>query len=778
MAKHSSDNDKTRNHISISKGITISHYKIIRKIGAGGMGEVYLAEDTELNRNVALKFLPPHLCQDEDCRARFKREAQAAAVLEHPNIVTIHEVSEHQGRPYIVMQYIEGRSLRDILKDQELPIDEIIDLVIQICHGLGKAHQSGVIHRDIKPSNIVIGSDGRPRLLDFGLAAIKGDTHITRTGSTLGTVGYMSPEQVQGREVDHRSDLFSLGVVLYEMIAGRLPFKGDTEAATMNSVINETPEPLSRYKSGVSDKLQDIVSKLLEKDPSLRYQSADGLISDLKTFGRDQLSDSGKEESRPSIAVLPFTNLSADPEQEYFCDGMAEEIINALTHVEGLRVVARTSCFAFKGRHEDIREIGRKLNVDNVLEGSVRKAGDRIRITGQLIKISDGYHLWSERYDRELSDIFEVQDEISMAIVDKLRVKLLGGEHERIVKRPTDNLEAYNLYLKGRYHWNNRSAKEVQKAVECLQKAVELDPGFSLGYAGLADAYIIGDDDTYVHKRRRAPLQLTEKLSLAEISVFKALELDSSLGEAHAALAQIRSNQWKWHEAEKEYLTAIRLNPRYATAHHWYSIFLATKGKFTVSWKHIKIARELDPLSLAIIAAQAFGCYVMGRYVEALEICREGFELNADFPLYSLISGWSLLEKKDYDEAVRQFYRAIELTKKQLPGEDDPFRWMPHIGRAYAMMGEPGKAKKILEDTIEKAKYEHGPLYPIAALCLAIGEMDRGFEWLERSIEEREFWLPVFRFSPLFHSVRNAPRFLSLMSRIGIDQDVQEITHD
>jgi TolB-like protein len=556
------------------------------------------------------------------------------------------------------------------------------------------------------------------------------------------------------------------------MIAGRLPFKGDTEAATTNAVINEVPEPLSRYKSGVSGKLQEIVSKLLEKDLSLRYQSAMGLVSDLKTLARDQLSDSKKEVSQPSIAVLPFTNLSADAEQEYFCDGMAEEIINALTHVEGLRVVARTSCFAFKGKHIDIREIGRKLNVDNVLEGSVRKAGNRVRITGQLIKISDGYHLWSDRYDRELSDIFEVQDEISIAIVEKLKVKLLGDEHEQRVKRPTDNLEVYNLYLKGRYHWNNRSPKETQRAIECLKKAVDLDPGFCLGYAGLADAYLIQTDGITAYEMRRTILAQAEK------SVFKALELDSSLAEAHAALAHIRFSQWNWHEAEKEYLSAIRLNPRYATAHHWYAVFLAAKGKLAQALEHLKLARELDPLSLVIIAAQAVGCYLMGQHDEAIEICREGCELNAGFLQYPLIMGWSLQEKGNHHEAIRQFHRCIKLAEQETLEGDDPFGCTPHIGRSYAMLGEHAKAKQILEDTINKTKDQYVPSDSIVSLCFAIGDVDLGFEWLERSVEEQEFWLPVFRAAPFFDSVRNDPRFLSLMRRIGLDQDVQEIPHD
>jgi len=770
MPDNPQDNDKTRNHTVLTKGTMLSHYRIIEKIGAGGMGEVYLADDTELKRQVALKFLPSHLCQDEDCRKRFKREAQAAAKLNHPNIVHIYEVSEFQGRSFFAMEHVKGQSLKDVIRNNDLSLDRIVDMAIQICDGLSAAHDKEVVHRDIKPSNIVIDAYGHPKILDFGLAAIQGGEHLTKTGSTLGTVRYMSPEQVQGKEVDGRSDLFSLGVVLYELISGRTPFEKDNEAATLKAITLDNPEPLARYKSNVPDEVERIVSKLLEKDPPLRYQSAAGVISDLKRLAKGQVSDSVNKVAPPSIAVLPFTNLSTDPEQEYFCDGMAEEIINALTRIEGLRVVARTSCFAFKGKNEDIREIGRKLNVGNVLEGSVRKAGNRIRITGQLIKISDGYHLWSDKFDRDLSDIFEVQDEISLAIVRELKVKLLGDSHGELVKRPTDNLEAYSLYLRGRFFWNKRSKPDLLRAIECFGRAVQCDPEFALGLAGLADAHVILADYDYLTRKMH--------LKLAEKSALKALELDNTIAEAHTALAQVRFNQWKWSEAEAGYLKAIELNQRYATAHHWYGLSLAVSRRIDQSREHLKLARELDPLSLAIIMGQAFVFIITGQNDQAIDVCREGIELAPDFPAYQMIIGWALIEKGDYTTAIEHFNLGIKLSEKEMPEKKDPLFIRPYIGRTLALMGEVEKARVILEDLIEEAENRHILSVDIAAIWMALGDTEQGFEWLERSFEDRDDALPIFCAAPFFDRVRGDPKFLSLMSRMGLDDKSSEVSHE
>lgn len=445
----SNGDDNTRTHVILTSGTMVDHYRIADKIGAGGMGEVYLAEDTRLNRRVALKFLPAHLAEDADVRARFTREAQAAAKLDHPSIVTIHEVGEHLGRPFFAMQYIDGKTLHEHSQNQSLPVAQIVQLISQVSDGLAKAHTAGVTHRDIKSANIIVDGDLRPKILDFGLATIQGGEMLTKVGSTLGTVAYMSPEQATGREVDHRSDLFSLGVVLYELIAGRTPFKRNNDAATLHAIVSETPEPLARYKSDVAPELQRIVSKTLAKNPAERYQSASDLSADLKTVLRaaetGEYRTTGKVAlSRPSIAVLPFTNMSADPENEYFSDGLTEELLNVLAKNSELKVTGRTSSFAFKGKQEDLRGIGQKLGVETLLEGSVRKSGNRVRITAQLVSVADGFHLWSETYDRVLDDIFAVQDDIAKAVSKAMHVTLVGVVEEK----RTVNPESYALILR------------------------------------------------------------------------------------------------------------------------------------------------------------------------------------------------------------------------------------------------------------------------------------------------------------------------------------------
>ncbi len=514
------DDDKTRTHVVLTKGTMAAHYRIVEKIGAGGMGEVYLAEDTKLKRPVALKFLPSHLCEDNDCRERFKREAQAVAKLNHPNIVTIHDVSEHQGRPFFAMEHVEGPSLREVIRSQGLSSEKAIDLALHICEGLSKAHQANIVHRDVKPSNVVIDSEGRPKLLDFGLAAIKGTEQLTKTGSTLGTVGYMSPEQIQAKEVDHRSDLFSLGVMLYEMITGQIPFKAETETATLNSVLNDIPEPMLRFKSGVSDDLQRIVTKLLEKDPSLRYQSAAGVVSDLKRLTRGigsaperarkdwwnrfvvpvavsvlitmiglwywQFQPGSDGGAVKSLVVLPFENLGAE-EDEYFADGMTDEITARLAGFGGLRVISRTSAVHYKGSGKPLKVIARELKVDYVLEGTIRwdKSGDtdRVRIIPQLIRASDDSHVWANTFERALTQVFAVQADIATRIAEALDVTLLESEKQLVAAKPTDNLEAYDYYLRGKEYWEQ--GKNSSQSIEMFEKAVAHDSTFYAAYAWL-----------------------------------------------------------------------------------------------------------------------------------------------------------------------------------------------------------------------------------------------------------------------------------------------------
>jgi serine/threonine protein kinase len=491
MPEHDSD-DITRSHIALAPGAKIGHYRIVEKIGAGGMGEVYLAEDTRLMRKVAIKFLPIHLAAKDDVKSRFLREAQAVAKLNHPNIVTIHDVSEYGGRPYFVMEHVEGQSLHHFAHDEPLPLDTVIDYAIQICQGIGEAHRAKIIHRDIKTSNIVIDSKGRARLLDFGLAAVAGDEKITKTGSTLGTVAYMSPEQVSGRDIDHRSDLFSFGVVLYELLAGRTPFLRDNEGATLRAIVQDVPEPLSRYRAEIPDRLRNIVEKLLEKDRELRYQTAEGVIADLKKLFYDSqqtgyqratpvrksklkwlipsavvvlalaaalifaLRPKGERaatsESLPMIAVLPFENLG-NPDDEYFADGMTEEITSRLAGINGLGVISRTSAMQYKESDKSLNEIGKELGVDYILEGSVRwaKVGGqpRVRITPQLIRVSDDRHVWADNYERELMEVFAVQADIAAQIVKQLGLTLLDSDRNELASRPTEDSRAYDYYLRG-----------------------------------------------------------------------------------------------------------------------------------------------------------------------------------------------------------------------------------------------------------------------------------------------------------------------------------------
>jgi serine/threonine protein kinase len=530
--------DEGRNNINnpasfvITKGAVIDHYKIIDKIGAGGMGEVYLAEDTELKRKVALKFLPDNLCKDEDCRARFKREAQAAAKLNHPNIVTIHEVSEYKFRPFIVMEHILGESLRFMLKDLDVTMDKAVKITLDLCEGLNKAHSEGITHRDVKPSNIIIDSEGRAKLLDFGLATIQGDEKITKTGSTMGTVGYISPEQVRGETVDHRSDLFSVGVILYEMITGRQPFKEDYEAATMNAILNDIPEPLVRYKSDLPDEMQRIVSKLLEKDVNLRYQNASDVLADLKRLNQIAIKDTPPpkpvdwwnryivtgavaillilagywiateyilkssaepQTERKMLAVLPFKNLG-DPDDEYFADGITEEIMSRLSSISGLGIISSTSSFAYKDTKKTLPQIAEELKVEYILEGNIRwdKGGgiDRVRITPQLIDMEGDIHIWSENYDQQITDIFSIQTMIANSIAEALDIQLQDSEKEEIQTKPTDNIDAYHYYLKAKEFLSNAyEPAEAVIPIGMLNKAIQLDSLFIAAHVALVELY-------------------------------------------------------------------------------------------------------------------------------------------------------------------------------------------------------------------------------------------------------------------------------------------------
>jgi serine/threonine-protein kinase len=748
-------------------GKTLSHYRVLKKLGEGGMGEVYLAEDTKLKRRVALKFLPTQYASDEEFKTRFKREAQAAAALNHPNVITIHEVAEHESRPYIAMEYVQGESLKDLSVGKDLSISRIIDIGIQICEGLAKAHPAGIVHRDIKPQNILIDKDGRVRILDFGLAKLKRDAMLTQIGTTVGTVAYMSPEQARGEEVDHRTDIWALGVILYEMLTGQMPFKGEHDQAVIYSILNTYPQPISALRPEMPYELEQVVNNSLTKDREERYQQIGDTLTDLRSV-KDAFQSGVtrslrvETEPSPSIAVLPFTNLSADKEQEYFCDGMAEEIINALTHLEGLRVVARTSAFSFRGKEIDIREIGRKLNVKTLLEGSVRKAGSRLRITAQLVNVADGYHLWSERYDRDIEklccpgDIFSIQDEISLAIVDKLRVKLLGGEKTKILKRHTRDLDAFNLYLKGRYFWGKRTEESLKKSIEHFNQAIEKDPNYALAYAGLADAYITLQDYSLL-----SPKPLRQK---AKEAAKKALDIDATLAEAHNSLAHVMFREWDWEGGKREHKRAIELNPNYASAHHWYALLLSYAGRFDEAIAEMKKAWELDPLSLIINRNLGLVLYFARRYDQAVEQLQKTLEMDPGFSFAHAILGRAYLQKSMYQEAL------LELRKESDVRGD----WHPLVetweGIACVKLGKRSEAQRIMGDLVERAKQAYISPVILAGLHFALGEIDQGFEALERAYNQRDSRLFEMKVHPEFDGVRSDPRFKKLLKKIGLEK--------
>jgi len=753
MSDNNQNDEQTRTHAVLVKGVNVGRYRIVEKIGAGGMGEVYLAHDTDLDRKVALKFLPIHMCADAECRSRFKREAQAAAKLDHPNIVTVHEVGEFQGRPYFAMAFIEGQSLKDYAVGKNLPIEKILEVGRQVCAGLQAAHDKGIIHRDLKPSNILIDTEGRIRIADFGLAAVAGSEPLTKTGSTLGTIGYMSPEQIRGEELDNRSDLFSFGVMLYEILTGVHPFRSDNEATTLNAVLNSAPRPIPQSGTAYPQALIKILDRLIEKNPGKRYRSAGEVVRDIDKIQSASSPGEYDQTINPSIAVLPFANLSADPEQEYFCDGMAEEIITALTQIPHLRVIARTSAFAFKGKNEDIREIGRKLDVNTLLEGSVRKAGKQIRITAQLINVSDGSHLWSERFDRELEDVFAIHDDIAQAIVSELKLKLVPQPGQSLIKKHTENLEAYSLVLKGRYYWNQLTAEGWTKGLDCFQKAIDIDPDYAMPYVWIAILY-----QSQSFWGEMSPREANAKSSEA---IKEALRLDPMIADLYNLQAVwYFSYDRDWKAAEQAFKKSLDLAPMTAITHTNYALFLTIRQRFDEAIKHAETARNLDPLSSMISTWVALPHLVLGDCEKAAEILKSAIELEPTYWQPYLHLAVAYMEMSKLDEA-------LAMLENSLAYSGGASIVMAILSICCYRVNDTARADEFLEKLKERSDRAYvSPMY-FAWIYIGRGSIDQAIIWIEKAGQEHDPWL-VFYSYPRAVLDYNDSRLANSFQSIGL----------
>jgi serine/threonine protein kinase/Tfp pilus assembly protein PilF len=741
----------------VSSGKTIADkYKILAELGRGGMGVVYKAKDTKLKRTVALKFFPTELTQDKEAKRRFVQEAQAAAALEHPNICTVYEVDEAEGQTYIAMSYIEGQSLKEKLKDGPLDVDEAKDIAIDVAEGLKEAHEKGIVHRDIKPANIMLTKKGQAKITDFGLAKLSWGIDLTKPSTIMGTVAYMSPEQARGEEVDHRTDIWSLGAMLYEALTGERPFKVTHDQAVLYAILNEDPVPITKIRKNIPKVFEKTVRKALEKNPKKRYSDMEAMLADLMAVGKKPVSVSA---DKPSIAVLPFVNMSADPENEYFSDGLAEDLINALTKIPELHVVARTSSFAFKGEKTDIREIGQKLNVDNLLEGSVRKVGNRARITAQLIKVKDGYHLWSDRYDRDMEDVFAIQDEITEKIMDKLTVALDVEEKKPEEQRPV-NFEAYDFYLKGRYYLNKF---EMDKALTYYQHAIEKDPDYALAYASIAEVYTLLSTGFDI-------LPAKDAMPKAREAAQKALKLDPNLAEAYVSLGLVAlSYDWDRLATKKYFEKALELNPNSATAYQWFEFYWTyMMGDLETATAQLERALELDPLNYLIRIRLGFMDIFKGDQESAINKFEALYDFEPNYLLLYLSLATAYALKGDFDNALAYGKKMLEAGPRAVAS-------VGNMGWFYAMSGKKEKAYELLAELEERSKKGYVSSFWTALIYGALGELDKSFEWFEKAYEERDANMIYITVVPLFN-VRKDPRFKQLLLKMGHDNLISKLT--
>ena len=741
------------------RGLFAGRYRLVRELGRGGMGVVWLGEDAQLRRPVALKFLSIELAAEPGARERFLREAQAAAVLDTPHVCTVYEAGEDEGRAYIAMAFIEGRTLKDRLTQGPLPIEDALALGRQVVEGVAEAHRKGIAHRDIKPANIMLAHDKVAKVTDFGLARLQGSGESTKTAGVVGTLAYMSPEQAQGLRTDLRTDVWSLGCVMYEMLAGRAPFSTGAGQVDMYALLHGAHRPVTDYRRETPPPLAALIDRCLQKNPQKRYPDAGALLEDITSVSPGKTAPGSAElppPVLPSIAVLPFADMSPDKSQGYFGEGIAEELIHALAKIRGLRVVARTSAFALKDKGLDVREIGRMLDVGSVLEGSVRAAGNRLRVTAQLINVADGFHLWSERFDRDAGDIFGIQDELSLTIVDQLKVTLHVGEREALQKRSTGDYEAYTLYLKGLYLTARPRPDTLNTALRFFQEALNRDPGFAKAYAGIANVHGMFGNFNFAPPNEAWPK--------AKAAVAQALALDPDLAEAHAVAAVAAFwYDWDWVAAEASFNRILALNPGDAFTRGAYAWFLLSRRRFDESLREIGICLSLDPL-MPLFYGWSVGLHAAtGKLDEALEMFAKAVELDPTFGVPYFHAALAYVRMGKLDEAVRTLETGARIAAS--PG------WGEGVLAFIAMRrGDPEQGRRIVEQMVEQRQHTNVSPIGIAWAFGTQGLADEAIAWLERGIEEHDTLAGFLHiYTPWFApALMHDPRFAAILERLGL----------